>query len=79
MKSQQESQDALYERSGKFSSNDRLTNFLHALMRDHLTPGKVEKIMQRERVESLEMIQYSNGWLAQYAADLAKRLQEKNN
>ena len=62
-------------RSGVVSSQDRLVSFLYTLMRDHLTAGEVEAIVQEE-VEPFadQVVEYSNGWLAEYAKDVAKRL-----
>jgi hypothetical protein len=40
-------------------------------MRDEVTPGKVEKIMMNC---GEPMVHYTNGWLAKYALDIARRL-----
>lgn len=58
-------------RSGNVNATSRLTSFLYDLMRDHLTPGVVEELV-RDAVDP--EVSYTNGWLAQYAFDLAKRL-----
>jgi len=65
----------LRARSGSVRSSDPLVSFLYTLMRDHMTPGEVEAILQ-EDVEKCagKEVEYSNGWLANYAKDLAKRL-----
>lgn len=60
------------EASGKVDIDSRLVGFLYILLRDHLTPGVVEEIMIRHCAESNS--QYTNGWLARYAEDLAERL-----
>jgi hypothetical protein len=61
-------------RSGEININDRLTSFLYELMRDHLPLGVVEKLV----CDSMESdVAYTNGWLAKYAEDLAKRLKEE--
>jgi hypothetical protein len=62
----------LRARSGTVTLTGRLTAFLYDLMRDHLTPGAVEKIVQEST--DIEVV-YTNGWLARYAEDLAHRLQ----
>jgi hypothetical protein len=64
----------LRERSGSFDSNDMLVSFLYELMRDHVTPGQVEAIMLN--VKPTEC-QFTNGYLARYAADVAERLKRK--
>lgn len=51
--------------------NDRLTSFLYELMRDHITPGKVQEILQDCDEPN---VSYSNGWLAEYANFVASFL-----
>lgn len=53
------------QRSGTVEYQDQLTSFLYELMRDHLTPGVIEKIVRNS--ESQDTTKYSNGWLAKYA------------
>lgn len=66
---------AMRKDSGSIKINSRLVGFLYDLMRDHLPPGIVEKLVQESEGES--NIVYTNGWLAQYAEYLANRLQEQ--
>lgn len=62
---------ALRERSGEVDVlGDRLTSFLYDLLRDHLPSGVVERMVREADAD----IQYTNGWLAEYARDLARRL-----
>lgn len=61
-------------RSGEINIHSKLVSFLYDLIRDHLTPGTVEKLV-RDAQES--DVQYTNGWLAKYAEDLALRLEDK--
>lgn len=63
----------LSRRSGNFSNSDSLVQFLYELMRDHVPPGVVEKLVM-ESVRPGQVTQYSNGWLAQYALDVARRI-----
>jgi hypothetical protein len=58
-------------RSGEVNINDRLTSFLYDLIRDHLDAGTVEKLVRDAQEPD---VAYTNGWLAKYAEDLAKRL-----
>jgi hypothetical protein len=67
---------ALSERSGTVRINSRLVSFLYELMRDHLTPGKIEEIIRSS--EKDPDVLYINGWLARYAEDLANRLQDQS-
>lgn len=59
------------ERSGAVDFNSRLVSFLYELMRDQLTPGQVEELVRNSQEPQVE---YTNGWLATYAADVATRL-----
>ncbi len=60
------------DRSGNVVINDKLTSFLYELMRDYLTPGQVESILLNS-TNDVDVV-YTNGWLAEYANDIAKRL-----
>lgn len=66
--------EQLRERSGLFEADDALISFLYTLMRDHLPTGAVERLVRESLDERGESVQYTNGWLAQYAQDLARRL-----
>jgi len=61
----------LRDRSGEVCIDSKLVSFLYDLMRDHLPPGVVETLVQNA---SNPDVTYTNGWLASYAEDLAKRL-----
>lgn len=63
------------QRSGKYQSDDPLTSFFYSLMRDHVTPGLIENLVLDLERHQGETVSYTNGWLAQYAADLSKRVQ----
>lgn len=56
------------------STKDPLVSFLYELMRDHVTPGVVEKVMS-QTVPFTEH-RLCNGYLASYAEDIAKRLRK---
>lgn len=59
----------------KHTTHDPLVAFLYQLMRDYITPGKVEKVMQdQEEVEEYYVL--SNGFLARYAEDIVDRLRK---
>lgn len=60
--------------SGSISSKDPLVSFLYSLMRDHLATGEVEKLVLECEEYADQEILYTNGWLAQYATNLANRL-----
>lgn len=62
------------EKSGQVNDARPLVNFLYLLMRDKLTCGGVEDLMLKIEDCDNEEIQYTNGWLAQYAQDVAWRL-----
>ena len=63
----------LRDRSGNVIDNDPLTSFLYDLLRDHVNPSTVEKLVRDSRADSAPFV-YSNGYLARYAQDLAGRL-----
>jgi len=62
--------DQLKENSGNVVSADPLVSFLYTLMRDHVTPGTIEKVL-RDGLYGPEVVTYSNGFLAKYAEDVA--------
>lgn len=65
-------------RSGKINDLRPLTAFLYELMRDHVVPGVVEKIVSQDQCAGImEEYQFSNGWLASYAKDLSDRLERQ--
>lgn len=64
-------QQKIFEASGCFSTNDKLISFLYEIMRDHVPPGVVQKIVLNSQETPASL---TNGWLAQYAAYLADSL-----
>lgn len=59
------------DRSGTIRIKSHLVSFLYQLMRDHVPTATVEEIM----LDSSDPdVIYTNGWLALYAEDIAKRL-----
>lgn len=65
----------LKEVSGNVVLSDSLATFLYLLMRDHLPAGKVELLIQAV-IEGAEKITFHNGYLAQYASNLADELRD---
>ncbi len=63
----------LFERSGKVFAATPLVSFLYSLMIDHLTPGQVERLVRESADPGTTT--YTNGWVAEYAKDVATRLQ----
>lgn len=61
-------------RSGSVNDKDPLVTFLYILMRDHLPTGIVEEIVEKHTYH--DGMTYTNGWLAEYAQDLAERLKK---
>lgn len=72
MSDQEEMNKRITDASGNVSDSDHLVSFLYELMRDDITPGKIEKIVRTSLHEG--PTEFCNGWLAQYAQDVAKRL-----
>jgi hypothetical protein len=62
------------DRSGTVSSTNPMVSFLYELMRGHVPPGVVEQIMANMEVERGKEVVFTNGWLANYAKDVAARL-----
>lgn len=67
-----DTQDGLMrDRSGRVSDRRPLVGLLYDLLRDHVPAGVLEKLV-REQID--KQFDFSNGWMAQYAQDLASRL-----
>lgn len=58
--------------SGAFDSKSKLTAFLYLLMRDELACGEVVALVNA--IGEGTKFEFTNGWLAKYAAHLALRL-----
>jgi len=63
--------EEIRKRSGEVDGN-KLECFFYLLMRDHLSPGIVEIIICN--MGDKDTFQFSNGWLAEHAKDVAERL-----
>ena len=68
--------EELREASGKVTYADPLTSFFYQLIRDELPAGIVEKVIQQVINEPVEGCIFTNGWLAEYAHNLAERLRQ---
>lgn len=67
--------DEMRRMSGAVDDDRPLVALLFVLMRDHVTPGLMEEVFERHvAVAGGRTQQYSNGWLARHAQDLARRL-----
>lgn len=66
--------ERLRKKSGEINSKNNLACFLYLLMRDEIVPGKVEELVLKIEDNNGEMVEYTNGWLAKYAINLAKRV-----
>jgi hypothetical protein len=61
------------QRSGTINSDDRVVALLYILLRDgDVAPGRLEEVVQG--MDAVQVYQYSNGWIARYALDVAERL-----
>ncbi len=58
-------------------TNKGLTAFLYLLMRDHVTPGKLEEILERHLKRGAGFT-LTNGYLGEYAEELANKIEELN-
>ena len=69
----------MVKESGNVKSEDPLVCFLYLLMRNELACGKVENIMvDLEKTDNATQFEFCNGWLAEYAKNIAKRLRGFN-
>ena len=66
------------EASGERVTHSFLVVFLYILMRDEVTPGRIERIMlsisNENDQDAVGEFKMTNGWLTQYAEDIASRL-----
>ena len=70
--------DNLRKRSGTIIDDTKIVAFLYELMRDYLPLADVETLVRRQMCISKDnKATYTNGWLAEYAKDLANRLSDK--
>lgn len=65
-----ERNDELREDSGSVEYSDTLTSVFYQLLRDHIPAGQLEKVVREVDAEPGVCL-YSNGFLAQYANNLA--------
>ncbi len=61
-------------RSGHMDSDDPLVQFLYLILRDRILPGDLEEVMKQISEDGRS--EFSNGWLAMYAMDIAQRLKK---
>jgi hypothetical protein len=68
------------KKSGSVNDDRLLVGFLYMLMRDQIAPGRIEGILLElsnshdyDKSE-VRTFQFTNGWLAKYARDVADRL-----
>jgi hypothetical protein len=63
--------------SGGVRSEDPLVKFFYLLIRDYMPAGDIESLMNSvENYKSDIPTVFTNGWLAEYAMNLAKRLRK---
>jgi len=68
-------QKNLREKSGEFTTYSLLAVFFYELMRDEVTPGRVEALMiSCQKQDPIKGVKLTNGWLAQYAEYCVDRL-----
>jgi len=70
--------ETLRKESGQIKIKSKLVSFLYQLMRDELVTGAVESLVQDCEIVDEDgnppFVLYTNGWLADYAENLAIRL-----
>lgn len=65
--------DEMRNRSGNVNTKSNLVAFFYELLRDHLPGGEVESIVINS-TDPTNDYQLTNGWLANYAKDIVRRL-----
>lgn len=73
--------ERMRKESGTIHDDRRVVAFLYLLMRDHLTPGLVENLVESATTQRMAKFSvegshvfFTNGWLARHAQDIADRL-----
>lgn len=72
---------AMRERTGNVTSKDIFVGLVYNLLRDHIQPGELEKLVQDTLDHADQELHFTNGHLANYAKDIVWRLRsskEKN-
>lgn len=62
----------MMKRSGNAKSNDPLVIVFYELLRSHVHPNVLERIVCA--LKEAQSVEFVNGWLAQYAMDLSARV-----
>lgn len=62
------------KKSGSIDDNRLLVDFIYIIGRDYIPLGKIESIMLMIDKGKKTKSEFSNGWLAEYAQDVAERL-----
>ena len=65
--------EQMAKNTGEVASTSKVTGLLYTLMRDHIPPGIIEKIVT-ELEQGCDVLQFTNGYLANYAILLDERL-----
>ncbi len=66
----------LRQESGSINNHRQIVAFLYILMRDHITPGTIESLVTQSNNPLGKELLFTNGWLAQYAENIANRITE---
>ena len=69
--------EEMHVQSGRVVSDDRVVWQIYTLLRDHVQPGVIERLVDDIESSDNKTATFTNGWLAHYAIDLARRLKEK--
>jgi hypothetical protein len=64
----------LKRRSGNVQSDDKFVSFIYQLLRDYINVGDVEQCVLDSTGPGTENVVFTNGYLAEYAKDIVKRL-----
>lgn len=69
-----EEMSELRRRSGTVRSDSKLVAFIYELLRDHIPLATIEECVLNSTGPDTEEFTFTNGYLAEYAKDVARRL-----
>lgn len=67
----------IVEESGGFESDCPLTSLFYDLLRDEISPGRLQHLVTAAICHN-KSVKYTNGWLARYANYLASQFRPTN-
>lgn len=66
----------LQDKSGKVSTSDPLTVFIYLLLKDYMTTGEVEAVLEQMIGLFPGYVKCNNGWMGLYAKNVKDKIEE---